>query len=169
MSSGNASPDMIDGIVAAWRTELPEVANLSLELSKRIGRLAGLVDAVTLAELDKLGLTKAEYEVLARLRSSGAPFRGKPNELTKSLSLSSGGTTNVLHRLTAAGLVTRGADPDDRRSSWVELTAQGVRTAEAAVLAANAAQSALFSVDCRRRPAGRWPTCSAKCRASSTC
>lgn len=136
--------DEVDNIVAAWQDQLPEVLSLPLELSKRIGRLAGLVDAVTLAELDKLGLTKAEYEVLARLRSGGDPYRGKPNELTKSLSLSSGGTTNVLHRLTASGLVTRGADPDDRRSSWVALTPAGVAAAETVVLATNAAQTALF-------------------------
>jgi DNA-binding MarR family transcriptional regulator len=136
--------DPVDEIVAAWRVELPEVAELPLALAKRVGRLAGLVDAVTTAELDRLGRTKAEYEVLARLRAAGGPYRRKPHELASSLLLSSGGTTNVLHRLTAAGLVLREADRDDRRSVWVRLTPAGVRVAEQVVLAVNGAQAALL-------------------------
>jgi DNA-binding MarR family transcriptional regulator len=137
-------PDPVDEIVAAWRTELPEIAGLPLALAKRVGRLAGLIDAVTVAELDRLGRTRAEYEVLARLRAAGAPYRHKPRELTSSLLLSSGGTTNVLHRLTTAGLVLREADHADRRGVWVRLTPAGVRAAEEVVLATNAAQSALL-------------------------
>lgn len=137
--------DAVDGIVAAWRDELPEVAGLPLELAKRTGRLAALIDAVTVAELDRLGRTKAEYEVLARLRAVGEPYRCKPHDLSSSLLLSSGGTTNVLHRLTAAGLVLREADPADRRSVWVRLTPAGVTAAEEVVLAVNQAQSALLA------------------------
>jgi DNA-binding MarR family transcriptional regulator len=144
MSSAEPAPDQVDAIIAAWRTELPEVAGLPMELSKRITRLAMLVDAVTAAELGQLELTKAEFEVLARLRSAGPPYRRKPNDLTKALFLSSGGTTNVLHRLTVMKLVTREADSADRRSSWVRLTDEGVRTAEAALIAVNKAQTALF-------------------------
>jgi len=144
MSAAPSSPDPVDEIVAAWRTELPQVAGLPLELAKRVGRLAGLIDVATNAELDRLGRTKAEYEVLARLRAAGAPYRRKPHELASSLLLSSGGTTNVLHRLTAAGLVVREADRSDRRSVWVRLTPAGVHAAEEVVLATNAAQSALL-------------------------
>lgn len=137
-------PDAVDEVVRTWRTELPEVTGLPLELAKRIARLATLFDTATSAELERLGLTRAEYEVLARLRSAGPPYRRKPNDLTKSLLLSSGGTTNVLHRLTDAGLVTRDANPDDRRSSWVRLTAEGMRKAEQAILTTNRAQALLL-------------------------
>ncbi|WP_051581199.1 MarR family winged helix-turn-helix transcriptional regulator [Pseudonocardia acaciae] len=143
MSEGRLS-DVVDEIVGGWRTELPQVAGVPLELAKRAGRLAGLIDAAVVTELDRLGRTKAEYEVLSRLRLVGRPYRRKPHELASSLLLSSGGTTNVLHRLTAAGLVVREADPDDRRSVWVRLTPEGVRAAEETVLAANAAQSELL-------------------------
>lgn len=140
-----APPDPVDEIVAAWRAELPQVDGLPLALAKRVGRLAALLDAVTTAELDRLGRTKAEHEVLARLRAAGKPYRRKPSELASALLLSSGGTTNVLHRLVAAGLVVREADPADRRSVWVHLTPDGVRAAEEVVLATNAAQAALLS------------------------
>jgi DNA-binding MarR family transcriptional regulator len=136
--------DLVDEIMAAWRVELPELAGVPFELSKRISRLARLIETATAAELDRLGLTNGEFEVLARLRSAGPPYRRKPNDLTKALLLSSGGTTHVLHRLTEAGLVTREADPDDRRSSWVRATPAGVEKAEAALLAANSAYRAIF-------------------------
>ncbi|WP_163506199.1 MarR family winged helix-turn-helix transcriptional regulator [Fodinicola acaciae] len=139
-----AAPDFADDIVSAWGRELPQVESRPLELTKRIGRLAGLVDAATHGVLERLGLTKAEYEVLARLRAAGAPYEGKPNELTRSLSMSSGGTTNVLHRLVDAGLVARKADEGDRRSTWVYLTPKGIEAAEEVVLATNEAQSALL-------------------------
>jgi DNA-binding MarR family transcriptional regulator len=144
VSSQQSAPDQVDGIIEAWRTELPELAPLPMELSKRLTRLAMLVDRVTAAALDELGLTKAEFEVLARLRSAGRPYRRRPNDLSKALFLTSGGTTNVLHRLTAAGLTEREADPGDRRSSWVRLTPRGVTAAERALRAVDAAQSRLF-------------------------
>jgi DNA-binding MarR family transcriptional regulator len=136
--------DFADGIVAAWRTELPEVESLPLELVKRVARLAGRIEMVTAAELDRLDLTKAEYEVLATLRGAGSPYRLRPTGLSTSVSLSSGGTTNVLHRLVARGLVAREAHPEDRRGSAVRLTPEGVRAAEAAVLATNAAHRELL-------------------------
>lgn len=144
VSPAEPVPDQVDAIIDAWRTELPDIAGLPMELSKRLTRLALVVETVTGAELDQLGLTKDEFEVLARLRSAGRPYRRKPNDLSKALFLTSGGTTNVLHRLTDAGLVTREADPDDRRSSWVQLTANGVRGAETALQAVDAAQRRLF-------------------------
>jgi DNA-binding MarR family transcriptional regulator len=58
--------------------------------------------------------------------------------------LSSGGTSNVLRRLTEAGLITREADPQDARSSWVQLTGMGVDKAEAAVRASTEGQRQLL-------------------------
>ena len=43
---------------------------------------------------------------------------------------SSGGITQILDRLERAGLVARAPDPDDRRKVVVELTAEGLRTAD---------------------------------------
>ena len=137
--------DTVDVIVAAWARELPEVDGLALELGKRVMRLAMAVTAATERELEPFGLTKAEYEILAVLHGEGEPYRLKPAVLAQRLMLSSGGTTNVLHRLTAAGLVVREPDPSDRRSFGVRLTDRGRETSTAAVLAVNAAQAELFA------------------------
>ncbi|QNP76212.1 MarR family transcriptional regulator [Streptomyces roseirectus] len=90
-------------------------------------------------------LTPAEFDVLTALRRTGDPYRMKPNRLARALMLSSGGTTNVTHRLVARGLVVREADPEDARSTWLRLTPEGVDTAERAVVSVGeATQSDLF-------------------------
>src|SRR5690348_14716972 len=101
--------DQVDGIVEAWRQELPEVAGIELELSKRVHRLSALMTEAVTRQLVEFKLTKAEYDVLAVLRSQGSPFRLRPTDLVSRLLLSSGGTSNVLRRLTGAGLIARSA------------------------------------------------------------
>ncbi|WP_455712173.1 hypothetical protein [Streptomyces canus] len=49
----------------------------------------------------------------------GEPYRTKPNQLARSLMLSTGGTTNVPHRFVARGAVEREDDPADTRSTWL--------------------------------------------------
>jgi DNA-binding MarR family transcriptional regulator len=139
-----ARRDTVDDIVDAWRAELPAVAGPELELAKRAGRLTALLGEATNAQLSRLGLTKAEYEVLAVLRAAGKPYQLRPTDLTSRLLLSSGGTSNLLRRLTETGLVEREADPRDARSSWVRLTVSGIEIAEVAVRAASGAQAALL-------------------------
>ena len=134
--------DTVDEIVDAWRRELPGVVGTELELSKRAARLAALLAAPVEAELARRGLTKAEYDILAVLRASGAPYRLRPSVLTQRLVLTSGGTSNLLRRLAAADLIERDPDPSDARSSWVRLSTRGVKVAEQAVRAASAAQAA---------------------------
>jgi DNA-binding MarR family transcriptional regulator len=136
--------DQVDGVLEAWRRELPEVAGLELELGKRAGMVHHLLTEAVTRRLAAFKLTKAEYDVLAVLRASGDPYRLRPTDLAARLWLSSGGTSNVLRRLTEAGLIVREADASDARSTWVQLTEQGVQTAEAAVLAAAEAQRELL-------------------------
>jgi DNA-binding MarR family transcriptional regulator len=137
--------DVVDLIAAAWAQELAPVGGVHFELSKRAARLSALFSERVDAELAKLGLTKAEYEILAVLRAAGSPYRLRPSTIGARLLLSSGGTSNLLRRLGEAGLVEREADASDARSSWVRLSADGIGVAEKAVLAASSAQSALLT------------------------
>lgn len=136
--------DFTDAVSAAWERELPGDVGDEFALGKRAARLAGLLAERVDAELAKFGLTKAEYEILAVLRASGDPYRLRPSDLSRRLLLSSGGTSNLLRRLTASGLVEREPDPSDARSSWVALSDAGIKAAEDAVRAATAAQAALL-------------------------
>ncbi|GAA3138222.1 MarR family transcriptional regulator [Planomonospora alba] len=137
--------DPVDELVAAWRAELPEAATLELEIVKRAALLKGRIEETTQSVLGRYGLTYADFDVLTTLRRSGAPYRLKPGRLATRSSLTTGGTSNILQRLTGAGLVEREPDPTDRRSSWVRLTPEGVRLAEEITLATTEAHRDLFT------------------------
>ncbi|MDB5492675.1 MAG: MarR family transcriptional regulator [Phenylobacterium sp.] len=78
------------------------------------------------------GLNSGEFDVLATLLRAGSPYQLRPTELFRSLMISSGGLTDRLARLAAAGLVARPPSPQDARSLLVQLTDEGRRRAEAA-------------------------------------
>ncbi|MFI9050700.1 MarR family winged helix-turn-helix transcriptional regulator [Streptomyces sp. NPDC053427] len=140
-----AGPDPVDALMSAWRTELPEVLRPATELGKRIAHFATALDQATRRVLPELGLTVAEFDILVALRRAGAPYRMKPNELARSLLLSSGGTSNVVNHLADRGLVRREPSPDDGRSTMITLTAEGVALAERAVRANADAHEAVFA------------------------
>jgi DNA-binding MarR family transcriptional regulator len=137
-------PDPVEALISAWETELPDVLGPTSELSKRIMVLSGELGAATKRELAAFGLTMAEFDVLATLRRSGTPYRMKPNELSRSSLLSSGGTSNVINHLVAVGLVAREPDPGDGRSTLIRLTTSGIARAEEAVRAVAAAHEEVF-------------------------
>jgi DNA-binding MarR family transcriptional regulator len=94
-------------------------------------------------ELAELGLTYAEFDVLAALRRADGPLR--PSELTRSLFLTSGGTSNVLQRLTAAGYTDREPNTGDARGNWVRLTPTGEAITDKAMAAAVRAHENLLA------------------------
>jgi DNA-binding MarR family transcriptional regulator len=70
------------------------------------------------------GISGAFFEVLLRLgRSPGG--RLNMGELAQQLGLTSGGTTRLVDRVVAAGLVERESCPSDRRVQWVVLSGTG--------------------------------------------
>ncbi|NEA34537.1 MarR family transcriptional regulator [Streptomyces sp. SID13031] len=137
--------DRVGELIAAWQQELPSVLHPTTELTKRVMLLAGDLNEVTRRVLRELGLTTAEFDVLGSLRRSGAPCRMKPTDLSRSLLLSSGGTSNVVNQLVNRGLVVREPDPDDGRGTQIRLTAKGIEVAEQAVLATSAAHDEMWA------------------------
>ncbi len=140
----DATRDEVDALVPSW-AGLPSSLVASLELSKRISRIGGVFEQAIKAEMSELGLTYAEFDVLVALHRTGAPYRLKPSDLTRALFLTSGGTSNVLQRLTTAGYVEREAHPDDARSRWVRLTEEGRRLAETALEASGRAHTEVLA------------------------
>jgi DNA-binding MarR family transcriptional regulator len=137
--------DEVDALVPGWAAELSPELVATLELGKRVSRIGGLFEQAVRTELAQLGLTYAEFDVLAALNRAGEPYRLTPSELSRSLFLTSGGISNVLQRLTAAGHVERGATPGDGRSRWVRLTEEGREVAKKALDASGGAQLQLTS------------------------
>jgi DNA-binding MarR family transcriptional regulator len=73
------------------------------------------------------GLRPADLDLLVALRTQPLPRQLTPTVLYRSLLLSSGGLTKILHRLTERGLIDRPPNPDDRRSRLVRLTGAGAQ------------------------------------------
>lgn len=126
--------DEVDKLAEGWAASGMSPEEIArLELSKRVSRLALRNEQALKAALSELALTYAEFDVLAALRRAGGPLR--PSELTRSLFLTSGGTSNVLQRLTAAGYVAREDNAEDARSRWVRLTPAGEAITDKAMAA----------------------------------
>ena len=91
------------------------------------------------------GLNHGEYRMLLRLVTRSAEHRLSAGELSRILSLSSGAMTNRIDRLEKAGLIRRVPDPRDRRGVLVELTEEGKRRIDAAVIEQAAKEIDAFS------------------------
>lgn len=127
--------DRVDRILEQWRRERPELDTSTMGVIGRINRLSTLFGQAHAEVFARYGLDRGEFDVLATLRRSGAPYCLSPTQLFRSLMMSSGGMTNRLDRLERAGLVRREPDPRDRRGVQVELTGQGLKTIDDAVAA----------------------------------
>ncbi|GAA3294407.1 MarR family winged helix-turn-helix transcriptional regulator [Streptomyces cinereospinus] len=125
--------------MSADRVNGSEEERLALAFSQHVVRLQSVFEQAIAPALAAQGLTPAELDVLAALRSVGAPYQQRPKELAARLLLTTGGLSNVLRRLDARGLVTRIPDPSDGRSHHVRLTSAGVATAQLTTAAATAA------------------------------
>jgi DNA-binding MarR family transcriptional regulator len=107
-----------------------------------MGVLGRLNEASSLIARDRLaplfarfGLQAGEFDVLATLRRSGAPYALTPTALYEATMVTSGAMTNRLDRLEKAGLILRGPHPNDRRGIVVQLTENGLALIDAAVTA----------------------------------
>jgi DNA-binding MarR family transcriptional regulator len=144
MTRGTSGRDLIDGMVDAWRREMPDPNGPGYELARRAVRLGVLLEDALAPVLASRNLTKADYGVLSALRLVGAPYELRPSDLKVRLLLTSGGITTVLKRLEKAGLIEREQDATDGRSSWVRLTSTGIETAGATMQAWSEAESRFF-------------------------
>ncbi|WP_025559952.1 MarR family winged helix-turn-helix transcriptional regulator [Sphingomonas sp. UNC305MFCol5.2] len=122
--------DRIDARMAQWACELPDVDTTGMAILGRMRWITLSARPVIERIFEEENLDTGEFDVLATLLRSGAPYRLRPTELHRSLMISSGGLTDRLRRLTQAGLVSRPVAQEDGRSLLVELTREGRAKAE---------------------------------------
>lgn len=137
--------DHVDAILAQWRRERPDLDPAPMGVIGRIRRIERLLGRALDATFAQFGLNSGEFDVLATLRRSGAPYQLTPTALFTSLMLSSGAMTNRLDRLEQAGLIARAPDPSDRRGTLVGLTPRGLELIDAAVAAHLANEARLLA------------------------
>lgn len=137
--------DRVDVILEQWRRERSDLDTSAMGVIGRVNRLSALFGQSHAEVFARFGIDRGEFDVLATLRRSGAPYRLSPTQLFRSVMMSSGGMTSRIDRLERAGLVRRIPDERDRRSVRVELTEHGLSTVNQAVEAHVANQHRLLA------------------------
>jgi DNA-binding MarR family transcriptional regulator len=127
--------DEVDGIVAAWRRERPDLDPAPMQILSRVSRLADLLDERRAAAFVEHGLQAHEFDVLAALRRCGEPFEMTAGELCTATHVTSGTMTSRLDRLAGRNFVVRRADSQDGRLVRVRLTDAGREHVDAAMAA----------------------------------
>ncbi|WP_233417091.1 MarR family winged helix-turn-helix transcriptional regulator [Halovulum marinum] len=128
------------------RDTWPEAASTPSDALLRLVRLAeGLQSRVRAQARARFDLAAGDYDLLIRLRSEPAPHAMTPTALCRSLNITPGGLTKIMHRLKARGLIERAPSPTDGRSALTRLTEAGLEMAEAALASAQAPVEALLS------------------------
>lgn len=125
--------DEVDGLVAAWRAQRPDLDVEPLQVLSRISRLAKHLDIARRGAFASHGLESWEFDVLSALRRQGPPFQLTPGALIRATLVTSGTMTNRIDRLAAAGLVRREPDPTDKRGVLVTLTERGADRVDSAL------------------------------------
>ena len=107
------------------------------EFAIYLHRVRDLSFALTRKAIAGLNLSAGEFDILATLRRSPKPHVLTPSELQRSLLITSGGLTKLLHQLEAEGLVNRSIQVQDKRSKLVHLTTKGKKIIGQAMEAAH--------------------------------
>jgi DNA-binding MarR family transcriptional regulator len=121
-----ADEDWVDRAVRRWAVEITELDPATEALVERVSKINKLLRRSMAETAEGFGLTIEDWELLAKLRWLGPPYRLTPGHLADQLSLSPAAMTGRLDRLEKRGLVRRLPDSEDRRSVQVELTEEGV-------------------------------------------
>ena len=124
--------DHVDRVQAQWRAERPEIDTSPMGVIARLHRIADALRGELLTLYREHGLGEGEFDILATLRRSGAPFELTPSELAQQTMVTTGAVSKRLDRLETAGFVTRRENLEDARGRVVALTSQGRDTIDRA-------------------------------------
>jgi DNA-binding MarR family transcriptional regulator len=117
--------DAVDDILQQWKIERPDVDTSAMGLIGRVSRLERVLRPALDAVFVEFGLESWEFDVLATLRRSGAPYELGVGDLLNSMMVTSGTMTNRIDRLAGRSLVERRAARADGRLVVVKLTRSG--------------------------------------------
>ncbi len=133
VAAAAATTDSIEGLLAEWQRERPDLDPWPFAIFGRIWRLSANLLGDVEKWLAPVGLSFESFSVIVTLRRSGPPYQLNPTTLYRESLLSSGAITNRIDRVEAEGLVKRLPDPKDRRGTIVRLTAKGRALADRAI------------------------------------
>jgi DNA-binding MarR family transcriptional regulator len=127
------SGDAVDKILGQWARERPDLDASPMGPIGRLRRCSALMQRRLEETFSQFGLSAWEFDVLATLRRSGAPYCLAPTALFSTLMVTSGTMTHRMRGLETRALVQRLPNPEDARSVWVQLTPSGLALIDQAV------------------------------------
>jgi len=128
MNNNRPFSDRATVALEQWRREKPGFDLLPMEVLGRLGEATHLVRSKRLEPFfAQFGLQAGEFDVIATLRRSGAPYTLTPTQLYNATMISSGGMTNRIDRLERMNLIKRKPNPKDRRGTLVILSTAGIK------------------------------------------
>jgi len=132
--------------IEQWRRERPDLDVSPMGVIGRLSEASSMIARDHLAPVfARFGLQHGEFDVLATLRRSGAPYALTPTELYEATMVTSGAMTARLDRLEKSGLILRAPHPADRRAVVVRLTARGRELIDEALAAHVANEHAILA------------------------
>ena len=124
-NSASAQGGPMDGILAQWRRERPDIDPSPMAVCGEIWRAGERLRQAVVANVAEAELDMAGFDVLLTLRRNGREQALSPSALAKDMMLSTSAMTNRLDRLETRGLIVRRTDPEDRRGLQIALTDAG--------------------------------------------
>ena len=111
--------------VAVYQREFPLVDPQVETIVQTLSRVTRRMNVSYTRQLNVLGITSADWEVLKALVIAGSPYRLGPGDLAKRLGLTPAAMTHRIDRMVAEDLVTRDRDESNRVRVIIELTENG--------------------------------------------
>lgn len=118
--------DEVEGIIAAWHRERPDVDVSSIGVITPVWRLGAAVMENRARVLARHGIDQSHLDVLGTLRRGGVPYRLTAGELSRRCRVTPGATTQRVAAMERLGLVERVREEPDRRTVHIQLTAHGL-------------------------------------------
>ncbi|MFD6874461.1 MULTISPECIES: MarR family winged helix-turn-helix transcriptional regulator [unclassified Streptomyces] len=140
-----ANKDAVDAIAAQWYAVRPDLDTAPMAVFGRMYRITKAMGDAMERTYNRYGISRGEFDVVATLRRSGAPYTLSPRQLSATLMLTTGGMTGRLDKLEKAGLLGRSPDPHDRRGLQVTISDRGLALIDEAVTAGLEVQRAALA------------------------
>lgn len=117
--------DSVDRLIAEWAAADPTLDVDIVGVVHRVRLLRAHIESALEENFRSHRLTGTGFGVLSALIRAGDPHRLNQRDLVEAVHLSPGTVSLRIDQLEVDGLVRRMADPEDRRSTLVELTDRG--------------------------------------------